>query len=304
MTAPDHVIEDVTVNLSGLWLLQAVAGIPTLAPELKAWPYGAARSDEWIDSHPGFEVLLEQGLVDAAGRVDDKLAQRLNVLAVPDVEVAMRVGLGPLSEAMPDVSDPSTWRSIPHSERRVVLARRAGRWVSAVRVGDDVTIDDVAGGGREWLAAVLIGLLDSLHPCEPSRMAALNVPLDEILRVASTRAEASDDADAGPARDASLRALGVRAGDVAELGDVLDEPLAEAVLYARAHVETEVHHSESVVDVRDTDAGRVVLYKMAPMRGSAQEWMTIAPGRPAQIEQGVLTVLTGVARSWDTHQRQ
>lgn len=301
MSAPNDAATDVTVNLPALWAIQAMLGIPRLAPELWTWPYAAARSDEWLHTHPSVEALRDQDLVGPDGQVIGSLAQRMRVLAVPDVEVAIQVGAGPVQHTIPDLNDPSTWRAIPEGELRVILARRHDRWVSAVRAGDDVTIDDVDGGDARWLGSLVLGLLDTVHPSGPSRIAALNVPLEEIMAVASDRVVAEPDS---PVRDHALRVMGVRSADVAELGMLLDAPVAEAVVYARAYNDTAVHHSASTLDVRDTEGGRVVLYQLGPMRGSTQEWMTIAPGTAAQIEQGVKTVLAGVGvRSWEAHRR-
>ena len=297
-----EVASDVTVNLEGMWLLQALLGIPTLAPELRAVPYGAARTDEWLDSHPGVDVLREEGLVDNGRHVVDVLAGRLAVLAVPDVEVAVLMSHGPMNwMPLDNLDDPSTWRAVRDEQLRVVLARRDGRWVSAVRAGTEITIDDVAGGGAEWLGQMVMGLLDGLHPCEPSRMAALNVPMEEIVDIATARAGSGADA---PNRDAPLRALGVRGAALSELAAVIDEPLVEAVFYARAYVDTEIRHSVSALNLRDTDAGRLAMYRLAAMRGSAQAWMTIAPATIAQVEQGVRAVLSSVdVATWDTHRR-
>lgn len=301
MTTPEDNIADVTVNLAGLWLLQAIMGIPTLAPDLVALPYGAARTDDWIGTHPGMTALREQGLVGRDGRVVDGLARRLDILAVPDLEVAIHAGIGPLAASMPDLGDPSTWRSIPEGQLRVVLARRDGQWVSAVRFGDEITIDDVQGGGTSWLTARLLGVMDGLHPCEPSRINAVNVPLDEIMTVAADRAQADEQS---PVRNSGLRALGVRPADIAELSEVLDSPVAEAVMYARAHRDTDVLYSKSTVNVRDTAAGRVVLYQMGRMRGSTQDWQAIAPGRANVVQQGITAMLDSVGvRSWETYKR-
>ncbi|CQD25037.1 hypothetical protein BN970_06835 [Mycolicibacterium conceptionense] len=301
MSATRETTADVTVSMKALWVLQAMLGIPRLAPELAAWPYAAARTDDWLHENPAVEALREQGLVGPDGRVIEALSRRLRVLAVPDVEVAIQVGPGARQQSVPDLNDPSTWRSIPDGELRVVLARQDGHWVSAVRAGDDVTIDDVDGGDSRWLADLVVGLLDTLHPCGPSRITAINVPLEEILTAAAERAGLEADT---PQRDAALRTMGVRAADLAEFGELMDAPVAEAVLYARAHDETAVHTSSSTLDIRDSDAGRVVLYQLPSVRGAAQEWMTIAPGSAAQVEQGVKTVLAGVGvRSWETHRR-
>jgi hypothetical protein len=59
-----------------------------------------------------------------------------------------------------------------------------------------------------------------------------------------------------------------------------------------------------VLNLRDTTAGRVALYRLNPAPGSRQEWMAIAPAGPGQIRHGLATVLASVAiRSWATHER-
>jgi hypothetical protein len=64
-----------------------------------------------------------------------------------------------------------------------------------------------------------------------SRITAINVPLEGILAVAD-RVGAEPNS---PARDNALRLMGVRDADAVELGALLDAPVAEAVLYARAY---------------------------------------------------------------------
>ncbi len=304
MTSADSALGDVTVNLDGLWLLQALLDIATLPAELRARPYGAARSDDWPPQHPGVAELRDAGLLDPAGGVLAPLARRLTVLAAPDVEVAVLISRGPLAWGIPDLADPGSWRAVPDEQLRVVLARRDGRWVSAARAGAEVTVDDVAAdpgvGGPDWLAGVLLGLLDSAHPAAPSRLAPLNLPLAQVLALAADRAAAGDD----PGRDGELRALGLRGPALAELVALLDAPAAEAVLYARAHADAAVHTSVCALDVRSTDAGRVALYRLAAVRGSAQEWMTIAPATAGQVAQGVKAVLSSLdIRSFDHHTR-
>ncbi|WP_431236109.1 ESX secretion-associated protein EspG (plasmid) [Mycolicibacterium psychrotolerans] len=305
MTSVDSTLGDVTVNLDGLWLLQALQGIPALPAELRARPYGAARSDDWLPQHPGMDALRDAGLVGGDGQVVAPLARRLATLAAPDVEVAMLISRGPMTWGIPDLADPSTWRAVPEDQLRVVLARRDGRWVSAARSGTDVTIDDVAAdpgvGGADWLAVMLLGLLDSAHVAAPSRMTPLNLPLDQVLSVAAARADGSG---ADPGRDAGLRELGVRGPALAELAELMDDPAAEAVVYARAHVDAAVHTSVCTLDVRSTAAGRVALYRLAAVRGSAQDWMSIAPATVGQVEQGLKAVLSSLdIRSWEHHRR-
>jgi hypothetical protein len=301
MVVDDVRSTDITVNLDGLWLLQALLGIAGLAPELRGRPYGQPRSTDWLTAHPGLGVLVEQGICDDAGVVRSDIAARMAVLAAPDVEVVVLVSNGPMNVATPVVmDDPATWRAIPDEQLRIVLARREGRWASAVRAGSSITVDDCGGVDGQRLGGLVREGLDSVHRVEAARFSAVNVPLDDMLSAVREHAQAGTVA----AKRAALRAVGLRGAVLAELGAVLDEPVAEAVLYARAYVDADTTWSESVLNLRDTPSGRVVLYRLSPPQGSRQEWMAIAPATSAQIHHAVTTVLGSVAvRSWDNHER-
>lgn len=297
-------VADVTVNLHGMWMLQAMLDIPTVAPELNTVPYGAPRDSTWFSGDPRIEQLQSAGVVGQDGHVIPEVAARMQVLAAPDVEIAILIARGALSwKGRIDVTDPQTWRlDIPENQLQIVLARRDGKWVSAARAGDDITIDDVSfdGDSAAWLSAVLVEQLNVLHPVEPSRMQALNLPYEDILTAASQRAASPE----GPQRDIPLRTLGIPPAALAELGALLDEPVLEAVMYARAHSDARRINSTTSVNIRDTEAGRVTLYQMLAPRGSTQDWMVIAPGSTSQILQGIQTVLSSVnVRDWENHQR-
>jgi hypothetical protein len=298
MTSVHESVGPVTVNLDGLWLLQALLGVRNLAPELRGRPYGAARDDQWLHSHPGVEVLRDAGLVDAHGEVVADLADTLGVLDVPDVEVVMLVARGPMGWGTESVADPATWRAIPDEQLRVVLARRAGRWASAARSGTDITLDalpaEPALGSAAWLATAVLGLLDSAHPCEPSRFPPVNVPADQLLSAAAAGV------DAGVA----IRDLGVKGAAAAELAEVLAAPAAEAILYARVYDDAETRTSTGALDIRATPAGSVAIHQLTAVRGSDQDWMAIAPATHAQVQSGIKAVLATLnIASWESHSR-
>lgn len=292
---------DITVNLDGLWLLQAMLGISQLAPELRGRPYGQAQSNEWLVAHPGLAVLVEQGIADEGAVVRTDIAERMAVLANPDVEILVWVSHGSMNVVTPMVmDDPSTWRAVPDEQLRVVLARRHGRWASAVRAGSYITIDDCPGTDQEWLERLVMAALDSVHQVEPARISAVNVPLEDMRAAAGTHAQAGSPA----AKMAALRALGLRGGALAELGAALDDPQAEALVYARAHVDTETVWSKTVLNLRDTASGRVALYRLNPPPGSQQEWLAIAPATPAQLHHALTAVFDSVGvRAWASHER-
>lgn len=292
---------DITVNLEGLWLLQAMLGISQLAPELRGRPYGQPESTEWLIAHPGLAVLVDQGIADEGAVVRSDIAARMAVLANPDVEIIVLVSTGPMNAVTPVVmDDPRTWRAIPDQQLRIVLARRDGRWASAVRAGSYITIDDCPGTDQEWLERLIVEALDSVHRVEPARISAVNVPLDNMRAALSTHAQASSAA----AKMAALRSLGLRGSALAELGAALEDPQAEALVYARAHVDTETVCSETVLNVRDTASGRVALYRLNPLPGNQQHWLAIAPATPAHLHHALITVFDSVGvRAWVSHER-
>jgi hypothetical protein len=246
-------------------------------------------------------VLVDQGIADDAAVVRSDIAARMAVLASPDVEVIVLVCHGPMNVVTPMVlDDPSTWRAIPDEQLRIVLARRDGRWASAVRAGSYVTIDDCPGTDQQWLERLIVEALDSVHRVGAAQFSAVNIPLDDMRAAITMHAQAGSAA----AKMAALRALGLRGGALAELGAALEDPQAEALAYARAHVDTDTVWSQTVLNLRDTASGRVALYRLNPPPGSQQEWLTVAPATPAQLHHALTTVFDSVGvRAWASHER-
>jgi hypothetical protein len=292
---------DVTLNLHGLWLLQALLGIRRLAPELRALPYAEPRDQDCWSQHPGVAILAAQGICDRDGVVRPDIWERVEVLALPDVEVLVLVSRGPLQWPQATLDDAATWRAVPGDQLRIVLARRDGRWVSAVRTGDQIAIDDFRGAvDAEGLGRLVYDGLDSIGIVVPAQFSAVNVPLVELKDAVARRLQGGD----ASGRDAALRAIGVRGAALAAVKAALDGPVAEAVLYARAHVDMTAVISESVLDVRDSEVGRLAMYRLNPPRGSREESMAIAPATSTQICHAVSTVLASLAiRSWGSHER-
>ena len=135
---------------------------------------------------------------------------------------------------------------------------------------------------------------------EPARISAVNVPLDDMRTAIAMHAKA----DSAAAKLAALRALGLRGGALAELGAALEDPQAEALVYARAHVDIDTVWSQTVLNLRDTASGRVALYRLNPPPGSQQEWLAIAPATPGQLHHALTTVFDSVGvRAWASHER-
>jgi hypothetical protein len=83
---------DITVNVDGFWMLQALLDIRHVAPELRCRPYVSTDNNDWLNEHPGMAVMREQGIV-VNDAVNESVAARMRVLAAPDLEVVALLGL-------------------------------------------------------------------------------------------------------------------------------------------------------------------------------------------------------------------
>jgi ESX secretion-associated protein EspG len=275
---------DITVNVEGFWMLQALLNIQFTAPELRCLPY--APNTVWPADHPGLTVLAEAGII-VDGVVREDIAERMWVLAAPDLNVVAVLSAGPIQLPAHQIAEAASAYDIPPNEFRILLARRGERWVSAVRVGAEITVDDVAVDGAGSIAAIVTAAIDSIHPADPAPVRAANVPLDVFASVTQHWKDTGFRASCQTA----LRTMGLSADTAAALEAAFADPAAEAALYARQYRDEQTLHSQSMLTLKDGAAGRIALYPLAPVTGFGPDWMTICPGTPQAIEAGVQTVL-------------
>ena len=291
---------DITVNVEGFWMLQALLDIRHVAPELRCRPYVSTDSSDWLSEHPGMAVMREQGIV-VDGEVNETVAARMRVLAAPDLEVIALLSLGKLRYGVIDAEDqePGT-RDIPDNEFRVLLARRGEHWVSAVRVGTDITVDDVSVTDAASIAALVIDGMESIHHADPAQITAVNVPMEEMLEATQSWQDSGFNIFTG----GDLRRMGISAATVAALGQALSEPAAEAAVYARQYRDDAKGPSASVLSLKDGSGGRIALYQQARTAGSGEAWLAICPATPQLVQVGVKTVLDTLPYgAWKTHRR-
>ncbi|MBS9532657.1 ESX secretion-associated protein EspG [Mycobacterium sp. M1] len=291
---------DITVNVEGFWMLQALLDIRHVAPELRCRPYVSTDSNDWLSEHPGMAVMREQGIV-VEDEVNEVVAARMRVLAAPDLEVVALLSLGKLRYGVVDDEnqEPGT-RDIPDNEFRVLLARRGEHWVSAVRVGTDITVDDVSVTDAASIAALVIDGLESIHHADPAQITAVNVPMEEMLEATQSWQDSGFNIFTG----GDLRRMGISAATVAALGQALSEPAAEAAVYARQYRDDAKGPSASVLSIKDGSGGRIALYQQARTAGSGEAWLAICPATPQLVQVGVKTVLDTLPYgAWKTHRR-
>ncbi|WP_046321957.1 ESX secretion-associated protein EspG [Mycobacterium sp. UM_Kg1] len=291
---------DITVNVEGFWMLQALLDIRHVAPELRCRPYVSTDSNDWITEHPGMAVMREQGIV-VDDQVNETVAARMRVLAAPDLEVVALLSLGKLRYGVSEDEDqvPGS-RDIPDNEFRVLLARRGEHWVSAVRVGTDITVDDVAITDATSIAALVLDGMESIHHADPAQITAVNVPMEEMLEATQSWQDSGFNIFTG----GDLRRMGISAATVAALGQALSEPAAEAAVYARQYRDDAKGPSASVLSLKDGSGGRIALYQQARTAGSGEAWLAICPATPQLVQVGVKTVLDTLPYgAWKTHRR-
>lgn len=290
---------DITVNVDGFWMLQALLDIRHVAPELRCRPYVSTDSNDWLNEHPGMAVMREQGIV-VNDAVNEQVAARMKVLAAPDLEVVALLSRGKLLYGViDDENQPPGSRDIPDNEFRVVLARRGQHWVSAVRVGNDITVDDVTVSDSASIAALVMDGLESIHHADPAAINAVNVPMEEMLEATKSWQESGFNVFSG----GDLRRMGISAATVAALGQALSDPAAEVAVYARQYRDAK-GPSASVLSLKDGSGGRIALYQQARTAGSGEAWLAICPATPQLVQVGVKTVLDTLPYGeWKTHSR-
>jgi hypothetical protein len=294
---------DITVNVEGFWMLQALLDIRHVAPELRCRPFVSTDSMDWLSQHPGMAVMREQGIV-TGDAVEESIAARMRVLAAPDLEIVALLSRGKLLYGVKEKEEGEEEqvgsRDIPDNEFRVLLARRGSHWVSAVRVGDEITVDDVSVADTASIAALVFDALESIHHADPAAINAVNVPLEEMLEI--TKAWQSSGFNVFSGGD--LRRLGISAATVAALGQALSDPAAEAAVYARQYKDDAKAPSASVLSLKDGSGGRIAMYQQARTAGSNEAWLAICPATPQLVQVGVKTVLETLPYGeWKTHSR-
>jgi hypothetical protein len=287
-------------------MLQALLDIRHVAPELRCRPFVSTDSMDWLNEHPGMAVMREQGIV-TGETVNESVAARMRVLAAPDLEVIALLSRGKLLYGVKEKEkeegagdEPVGSREIPDNEFRVLLARRDQHWVSAVRVGDEITVDDVSIADTTSIASLVFDALESIHHADPAAINAVNVPLEEMLEI--TKAWQSSGFNVFSGGD--LRRLGISAATVAALGQALSDPSAEAAVYARQYRDDAKAPSASVLSLKDGSGGRIAMYQQARTAGSNEAWLAICPATPQLVQVGVKTVLETLPYGeWKTHSR-
>lgn len=260
-----------TTTIDGLWVLQVLAGIEVLAPELGLRPIlPSFETAQMALAHPIAAELRAEGVIDEAGAVDTTVVEWLTVLARRDVGLVIQ-GSTPDGVDMP---------------ARALLARFAQWWVVLERSDELVRISGAGTASAEGSANVLLNAqIERLCGTNtPAPLRPITLDADALL-VGVTSQETLGKFLVDQRVDADQIQMLMTAADP-------DRSAQTAIVAAQSGVETgrptRTHIEHSVVTVIDTPEGRVVAEHVS---SGGKRWMIIAPGTASSIGAAINRML-------------
>jgi hypothetical protein len=259
-----------TTTVDGLWALQVLTGIETLAPELGLRPILPSVEPKSVAlAHPVAAELRSAGVVDDAGVVDAAVVEWLTVLARRDVALVIHV-------RRPDGDAPA----------RAVLARFAQWWVVMERSAELIRIGGAGTAGVEGAASSVLATQIERLCGSPPAARLRPVTLDaQALREGVTNPETLRAFLVNQRLDADQLQMVMLAAD-------LRRSAQASIVAVQAGVETgrptRTQVEQTVVTVLDTPQGRLVAEQV---QSAGKPWMIIAPGTATNIATAVNRLL-------------
>ncbi len=256
-----------TTTVDGLWVLQILTGIETLAPELGLRSIRpSVETRHAALAHPIVGELRAAGVLDESDNVDGAVVEWLTVLARRDVALL-------ISMRRPDSGDKLTG---------ALLARFAEWWVVMERSEDLVRISGAGTSTAEGAANAVIRVqIERICGSNtPARLRPVTLDADALQEKATSR-QALDAFLAGQRLDNDQLQILKMAADVeqsAQAGIVAVQSGLAVAGPTRTHVEP------SAVTIIDTPEGRIIA-EHEPSAG--KKWMILAPGTTSNITAAV-----------------
>lgn len=269
-----------TTTVDGLWALQVLTGIETVAPELGLRPHLPSVEPRRLAlEHPIMAELRGVGVVNESAIVDSTVVEWLTVLSRRDIALFIQI-------RAPGDDDPA----------RVLLARFAQWWVALERSADLIRISGAGTASAEGPAStVLNAQIERL--CGQNKPAPLRpVTLDtDAMRAAAASREALCTFLAGQRLEADqLRTLTL-AADPTRSAQASIVALQSGVATGRSQ---RTHIEPSAVTIIDTPEGRLVA---EDVESAGKKWMIIAPGTSSNIAVAINHMVRRLPADQDWH---
>ncbi|MDT5139401.1 MAG: hypothetical protein QOD58_3663 [Mycobacterium sp.] len=269
-----------TTTVDGLWALQVLTGIETVAPELGLRPHLPSVEPKRLAlGHPVAAELRDVGVIDESGAVDATVVEWLTVLSRRDIALFIQI-------RMPSGPDPA----------RVLLARFAQWWVVMERSAELIRISGLGTASAE-------GSADSVLCAEIERLCGHNTPaplrpvtLDsDAMRAAAANQQGPQTFLAGQGLEADQLRMLTLAADLNRSAQASIVALQSGVAGARSQ---RTHIEDSAVTIIDTPEGRLVA---EDVRSAGKTWMIIAPGATSNITAAISQMVRRLPAHQDWH---
>jgi hypothetical protein len=256
-----------TTTVDGLWVLQILAGIETVAPEIGLRPIlPSVETPHMALAHPITAELRAVGVIDETGVVDPVVVEWLTVLARRDVALVIHMRMADGDE-MPD---------------RALLARFAQWWVVIERSQDIVRISGAGTSTTESAANdIILRQIERLcGTAEPAQLQPVTIDVERVMNGVSNRDALRKQLLREPLDGHQLQVL-LMAADVHRSARAFIVAVQSGVDSAGP---TRIHVEETAVTIADTPEGRLV---GEHYRSGGKRWMVIAPGTASSIGDAV-----------------
>lgn len=256
-----------TTTVDGLWVLQILTGIETLAPELGLRAIRpSVETREAALADPVAAELRAAGVIDDDGTVDHNVVEWLTVLSRRDVALLISVRTPTSGDAL----------------TRALLARFAEWWVVMERSEDLIRVSgagtSTAEGSANAVIRAQIERLCGINGPAPFRPVTLDV---DALQQKATSREALDAFLSNQRLDTDQLQILKMAADFSRSAQAGIVALQSGMALAGP---TRTHVEQSAVTIIDTPEGRIVA-EHEPSGG--KRWMILAPGTTSNITTAV-----------------
>ncbi|OBK31478.1 secretion protein EspG [Mycobacterium asiaticum] len=269
-----------TTTVDGLWALQVLTGIESIAPELGLRPHlPSVELKPLALNHPITAELREAGVIDESGTVDDTVVEWLTVLSRRDVALFVQI-------RTPDDDEPA----------RVLLARFAQWWVVIERSAELIRIGGAGTADAEESASTIVSKqLERLcghNPPAPLRPVTLDA---DAMRAAAAAGQDAAAYLADQGLEADQRWLLTVAADPSRAAQASIVAIQCGVATGgsqRSHIEA------SVVTIIDVPEGRLVAENI---QSAGTNWMIVAPGSKTNIGAAINHMLRRLPADSEWH---
>lgn len=278
-------VTQVTMSVSALLAFQRLAEISFLPAQLRIRPTLLTVADQTLPiTAAERQVLTEAGLL-TGGTLDAEMVTILRALVYGDTEIDMTLGAPGRADTF------------------VCLVRRSRLLVSAIRCGDDVTLDAYVDVAENAVIALLASTIRSYlfgddGEAAPARIPQVRFAAGDVVAAMT----AADVFDGSLTFYEAVKPFGVPESVSDVLYQAEKSPLGRAEVSAYLSHEGARSGPDTIVQITNCAAGAVMTSCRSDNTGG--RWITAEPYDHDELERRIATAIRSVpGAAWFTHCR-